>query len=81
MFECERNSPSEKSRVIYDASIDCFFQMQESSQETSMFIERAVMKETKVFTLTQLDPIFFLLQALEKETLQHKNDQVYQSLE
>jgi len=52
MFECERNGPSEKSRVIYDAAKDCFFQMQESSSETSMFIERAVLKETKVFTLT-----------------------------
>lgn len=49
---------------MYQRATDQFFQIQESLHECSMFVGSAIMKESKVYLVTPIDPMFFMLRAL-----------------
>ena len=74
MFEVDRGD-GEKIKVMYSVSKDTYFQLQESVFETSMFIEKAILKgesimldninlDSKTYLVTEIDPMFFLLKPL-----------------
>lgn len=73
-FEVQRDGDDgEKLRVLYSKPNDRFFQLQESLSETSTFIEDQIMKETQIFLVTELNPIFILLPSLLSSKDQQKN--------
>ena len=67
-FEVNRDGDDiangEKLRVLYSRTNDKFFQLQESISECSTFIDDQIMKETQIFTVTELDPMFIMLPSL-----------------
>ena len=63
MFEFSRDK-NEKTKVLYDQTSDLFFQFQETNNEGSLFLGNQIVKETRLFIATQLNPIFILLQVL-----------------
>lgn len=62
-FEVDRGD-GERIKVMYQQSDDSFYQIQESLHECSMFVGKAIMKETKMYLITPIDPMFFMLRAL-----------------
>ena len=64
-FEVNRDgNDGEKLKVLYSRSNDRFFQLQESVNEPSCFVDTQILKETQVFLVTELDPFFLVLPAL-----------------
>ncbi|CDW72208.1 UNKNOWN [Stylonychia lemnae] len=71
IFEADRGD-GEKFKVLYNKLTDSYFQMQESINENSLFME------AKLYTITEIDPIFFMLRALRMGLSQ--NQKLYQTL-
>jgi len=63
IFEVDRGD-GEKIKVLYSKANDTFFQMQEALSENSCFLGKAIMREARVYSIAEIDPIFFLLRAL-----------------
>ena len=62
-------------KVMYSQGNDTFFQLQESLNDCSLFLGKAIMKgklqltynsmiESKSYLITEIDPMFFMLKAL-----------------
>ena len=69
-FEVDRGD-GERLKVLYTP--DCFYQLQESLNEPSVFVGKSIMKgkikllislEARVYLITEIDPVFFLLRAV-----------------
>ena len=64
-FEVTREEiGGERTKVLYSRHNDKYFQLQESLNECSTFIQDQILKETQVFLITPMDPFFIMLPSL-----------------
>ncbi len=66
-------------QILYSKDSDRFYQLQMSSSENSAFINRSILREVKIYTVTSFNPIYMMVPVLIKG-IQNAASPIFQSL-
>lgn len=63
-FTVRLGDGTEQVQVLYSQGSDQFYQLQMSANENSVFVDRQIMQEARLYLITRYNPSFFLIPIL-----------------
>ena len=63
-FTVRLGDGTEQVQVLYSKGSDQFYQLQMSANENSVFVDRQIMQEVRLYLITRYNPSFFLIPIL-----------------
>lgn len=64
-FTVRLGDEAEQVQVLYSRGTDQFYQLQMSANENSVFVDRQIMQEVRLYLITRYNPSFFLIPILQ----------------